>query len=225
MIETNKGSTNPLKICVYGESGVGKTSLIKTLPANCQVLIIDLERKTNVLDDSGMEIIRLQFESYKDLIDSMPKIIEKAKAFDIVVIDSLSDMRAWLYHAAKRLVNGDKDVILDKVEQPIWGFVANKMADFINGVKMLNKPMLFLGRQTLDANNRATLDLGSKLSADVPAAMDVVFPLVKNGAGKRAIIINNERYFTRLHNEKELMERFSDGVAPADLSIIFNFGG
>ena len=211
-----------LKICVYGESGVGKTKLISTLPEHWRILFIDLERKTGVLAKAKQAITRLQFSSYKDLVESLPKIVELSRDYDAIVVDSLSDMRNWLYNSAKKTLSQGKEVILDKHELQIWGFAANKIGDFIDELKMVDKPIIFLARQTIDANLRSVVDLGNKLVNDIPAKLDTVFPLVKNGQGKRAIIINNDKFFTRLHDEEDFMERFPEGIAPANLSEIFN---
>ena len=76
-IKTTKGaSTTFLDILVYGQSGVGKTRAISTLPG--KVLILSAEEGTLSLSDFDIDMVEVK--TYKDVIGALNAVEKKIKA-------------------------------------------------------------------------------------------------------------------------------------------------
>jgi hypothetical protein len=92
---TKKESPHELKIGIFGRSGAGKTSLVKTLPVDPEhVLIIDIEDGLEVLRGQDFKSINLHDVEGEDTICKMRNIImylskeENLNGFKWIVLDS-----------------------------------------------------------------------------------------------------------------------------------------
>jgi hypothetical protein len=92
---TKKESPSELKIGIFGRSGTGKTTLIKTLPVEPEhVLIIDIEHGLEVLRGSDYKAINIHDAQGEDTISKMRDIItylskpEGLNGFKWIVLDS-----------------------------------------------------------------------------------------------------------------------------------------
>lgn len=86
---TTKDSSDFIKCLVYGESGIGKTRLSNTAP---KPVIISSEKKLLSLKKFNIPVILI--ENHEDLEEAHAFITinEKAKKFQTVVLDSISDI-------------------------------------------------------------------------------------------------------------------------------------
>lgn len=86
---TTKAASKYIKCLVYGESGRGKTWLIKTAP---NPLIISAEGGLLTLGDCNFPVIEIK--TYDDLVEAYDFIMtdEKAKKFETICFDSISDV-------------------------------------------------------------------------------------------------------------------------------------
>ena len=88
-LTTTAQSSNFVKCLVYGRAGVGKTVLSDTAP---KPLIVASENGLLSLQDKNIPVIMI--ENHNDLDDAYEFITtnEKAKGFETIVLDSISDI-------------------------------------------------------------------------------------------------------------------------------------
>ena len=86
---TSNIELNGVKVLVYGQAGVGKTTLIKTAPRP-----IILSAEGGLLSLAGTDIPYIQIASMADLLEAGQWLekSEESKNFDTVCLDSLSEI-------------------------------------------------------------------------------------------------------------------------------------
>ena len=86
---TSKAEASHIRVLVFGRSGAGKTTMIKTAP---KPVILTSEKKLFALKD--VEIPTMIIESVEDMEEAVDFLAtsKKARKFETVCIDSLSDI-------------------------------------------------------------------------------------------------------------------------------------
>ena len=85
---TSQIMNNGITILVYGQSGVGKTTLIKTLPG--KVLILSAEAGLLSLRDTDIEYVDIH--TMDDLTEAYTYIVSNITEYNCIVLDSLSEI-------------------------------------------------------------------------------------------------------------------------------------
>ena len=85
---TSQIMNNGITILVYGQSGVGKTTLIKTLPG--KVLILSAEAGLLSLRDTDIEYVDIH--TMDDLTEAYTYILSNITEYNCIVLDSLSEI-------------------------------------------------------------------------------------------------------------------------------------
>lgn len=86
-ITTTRNSSQYKKFCIYGKSGIGKTELAKQFK---KPLIITSENKNETLSDEDYETWKVS--KIKDAKKAVKNAIKNGKKYDIVFLDSLTDI-------------------------------------------------------------------------------------------------------------------------------------
>lgn len=168
---------------VYGESGVGKTTLIGTAQDHedtAPLLIIDIEGgMTTLRKKTNIDVV--QARSIKEVIEIFNKLhMDTSGYYKTVGLDSLTELQALdlreILNAAHK-AKPDK-VDPDKPQQQHWGISREHMRKIVRAFKDL--PVNFITTASLvterdeDEPTRYYPALPGKLRGDVPGFMDVV---------------------------------------------------
>lgn len=100
---TSQITNNGITVLVYGQSGVGKTTLIKTLPG--KVLILSAEAGLLSLKDTDIEYVDIR--TLDDLTEAYSYILSNITEYNCIVLDSLSEIAEVVLANEKRT---NKDV-------------------------------------------------------------------------------------------------------------------
>lgn len=124
-----------VKVCVYGPSGIGKTSLAKTLPKD-EVLILNCEK--GLLSVAGAGIDYVDVFSTKDLADAFQQLTENQdwmRKYKTIIWDSTSDM-------AETVFAEECEKYADK--RQAYGSMAALMLCFIKQFRGLDYNVVFI---------------------------------------------------------------------------------
>ena len=102
---TKDYSENGIKILCYGQAGSGKTYQIKTLiEQGFNPIVIDIEGGLLTLKSLGLDVPYISIKTVDDLYNFFQWIETKeAEQFDVIVLDSVSDLSKIILTNAKRM--------------------------------------------------------------------------------------------------------------------------
>lgn len=104
---------NGLTVLVYGVSGAGKTSLIKTIPG--RTLILSAEG--GLLSLQGTEIEYVEIHSLDDLYEAYQYIGEHLADYNCIVLDSLSEIGEVILANEKKLNKDGRQAYMQMQDQ------------------------------------------------------------------------------------------------------------
>lgn len=159
---------NGLKVLVYGEAGVGKTTLNGTATNN---VIISAEAGLLSLSHVDIPVIEVScfddvFEAYRFVTQS-----EEAKGFEWVSLDSISEIAEVCLSAEKKKTNDGRKA---------YGTMNEIMADLIRDFRDLpNKNVYFSAKEKEDNDTHRRFPMlpGATLGQQFPYWFDEVFNL------------------------------------------------
>ena len=164
-------SSNGVKLLVYGQSGAGKTSLIKTLP---NPIVLSAEGGLLSIADADIPFIEVSSmdtlkEAYEWVANS-----DEAKGFESIALDSISEI-------AEVVLNYEKKIAKDP--RQAYGAMQEQMTDIIRAFRDLpGKHVYFSSKveKTQDEMGRilyAPSMPGNKLGQQLPYFFDEVLAL------------------------------------------------
>ena len=175
-LTTTAESTNHVKCLVYGESGVGKTTLSKTSP---NPIIISSENR--LLSLKGEKIPVIIIKNHEDLEEALEFIVtnKKAERFQTVVLDSISDIAetilAWF---KKNPVDGNTH------PQAAYGSMADTLLPLIKKFRDLEgKHVYFIAKAKRTKDDYSGITSwgpsmpGQQLGPGLPYLFDFVLPM------------------------------------------------
>lgn len=168
---TSALSNNGVKILVYGQSGAGKTTLIKTLP---KPLILSAEGGLLSLQKDNLPYIEIKnmsdlHEAYSWLIET-----EEGKSFQSIALDSISEI-------AEVVLGTEKAAAKDP--RQAYGAMQDQMTQLIRAFRDLpGRHVYFSAKVEKQQNEMAQLlhspsMPGQKLGQMLPYFFDEVFAL------------------------------------------------
>lgn len=171
---TDKAISRGVKLLVHGESGAGKTYMVRTLLDGHSPVIISAEGGTLSLRDVSIPVIEVANvadvrEAYKFIRDS-----SEAAQFDWVCIDSLSEV-------LEVLLADEKEKTADP--RQAYGAVIDAGQQLVRSFRDLQgRNVYFSAKQDFvkDDHGRSFFSLsapGSKLAQKIPYLLDEVFAL------------------------------------------------
>jgi len=213
------GASAP-KIVVYGDSGIGKTALIGSLPG--RVLIASAEAGllslSFVAGDDRFDVVEVN--SVEDLIEIHRLLSTSSHGYDWVALDSVSEIAEVVLAAEKKKASDPRQA---------YGAVIDRMTAAMRSFRDLSVGVYFsakLAKTRDDATGRVTYGIsmpGAKLGDALPYLFDEVFRLVAvdeiASDGKKAAV----RYLQTSGDARSVAKDRSGALAPlepADLGAV-----
>jgi len=207
------------KIVVYGMAGVGKTSLIATLP---NPIIISAE--SGLLSLSSFDLPYLEVNSYDSLKDAYEwaSSSKEADQFESIAIDSLSEIgEVVLAHEKK----------VNKDGRAAYGEMAVQVLELIRCFRDLNGKNIYFSakcEKQQDENGRILYSPsmpGAKLAQQIPYLVDEVLALRvekdAEGVAQRALMCDSDGLWLA----KDRSGKLEQWEAPDLSAIIKKIGG
>ena len=185
-------------IFVYGQSGSGKTSLIKTLPG--KVLVVNAENGLLSISDYQCDVYDLTVDKDNNVLprtirfDKLMYFLNNVlgdigdKGYDWIVFDSLTEISQNLLESLKaKNLEGFK----------LWGEYSERMLDLTKVLRDLRPyNILILGHDSIEYDDFkrrfVTIDLNGKIANRLPALFDEIFYLrVNRETAAREIITDD----------------------------------
>jgi len=192
---TTKGyASDSVKILVHGQSGVGKTTLIGTLP---NPVVISAEGGLLALAD--LEIPYLNVTNMTELNEAYEWLLNSKEAdqFQSVAIDSISEIAEVVLNTEKKLTKDPRQA---------YGALQEQMTDLIRAFRDLPKKHVYMSAKTekaTDENGRILYSPsmpGNKLGQMLPYFFDEVLALRverdADGATHRGLMCDSDGLWT-----------------------------
>jgi phage nucleotide-binding protein len=181
---------NGVKVCVYGASGAGKTSLIRTLPNP-----VVLSAESGLLSIRDADIPFIEITSMEELQEAYMwcRDSEEAKGFETVALDSISEVaEVVLNHELKKNKDG----------RAAYGELNTTMTELIRAFRDLPKKHVYFSAK-LEKSQDETGKLlynpsmpGKSLTQSLPYLMDEILALRverdSEGVNQRAIMCDTD---------------------------------
>lgn len=179
-----------LKVLIYGEPGVGKTTFVGTSP-NC--LVIDVERGTKTLVGSSADV--MEYVSIEQIEATVQYLINDDPAFakyDTIAFDSFSEMQRRLLDQQLERSSKTIGAPVYKAEWGHYGENTQRLRALMSRFRDIPKNLIVTAQAKQDKDESSGImltrpDLTPKLSATVTAMFDVVGYLKINSKGERIL--------------------------------------
>lgn len=178
--------TEQVKILVYGQSGIGKTTICGTLPES-EALIISAESGLLCLADKSIDVIEVKsYDAVRAAYSYLQKCEDQGK-YKYIGIDSLTEISDLVVKSLKAK---------DEYKNPsntlkMWGEFNEIMIGLIKAFRDLPRHIVFTALSD-DVNDggiitKKPLISGSKAQGLMPSYFDEVFYLTLNQENEREI--------------------------------------
>lgn len=182
IINSLEATAPKLVMCIYGQGGVGKSTLAATAP---KPIFIDAEDGTKAFGARGIKVDIAKVSSWSDVQEAW-KLIASSKDYETLVIDPVG---AFLDLLVAEISRG-MDMNLKK-----WGEVKDRMRKFIWMVKNSGKHVIFVAHEDKKVDEEMQIrspKLAANLSDELVNLCDVVGHFRIEKDGRRAILVQPE---------------------------------
>lgn len=199
--ETGKPS---LVLTIYGQGGVGKSTLAATAPAP---IFIDAEEGVKAFRARGIDVPVISVKTWDDVRQAWELIADKPE-YQTVVIDPMDEFLNMLIEQ----VSGGGSMSLPK-----WGEAKNVMRKFIRAVKNSGKHVVFVAHETEKVDGDVLIrepKLAANLSGELVDLCDVVGHLRIDKSGARVLRVQPEEKY----RAKDRYDAFKNVIEKPDVS-------
>lgn len=230
MMSTSDQALTRIKALVHGDSGIGKTTSIKTLPKDRTVIAC---RERGMIPLRKFDYSVLTIEKWGDVRSLLGLFVDPGaddeaasvvKGKDILVIDSLSgvselciqhiiqvDRKALVSERTNKARDTPESVYADQMTMEDWGLYRTRMKNMLAAFTGLpiHVVMTALSSWATDKNQSSvyrTPALNGKLAYECPAYFDLVLHMESTGSGE------DESRVWRTFNDGETIAKDASGV-------------
>jgi phage nucleotide-binding protein len=210
---------NGVKVLVYGQAGVGKTTLIPGLPSP-----IILSAEGGLLSLSGLDIPYIEIDTMAALMESWRWLSEseESKDFKSVALDSISEIAEVILSAEKKQTKDPRQA---------YGSMQDQMAEIIRAFRDLPGRHVYMTAKVEKSQDElgrvfyAPSMPGNKAAQQLPYFFDEVFALRiekdQEGVPYRALMCDSDG----LWFAKDRSGKLDDWEEPSLSTIIKKIGG
>lgn len=204
-------ASTKLKVLIYGEPGVGKTTFAASAP---KPFLIDVERGSRTL--LGKDIDVLEYVSIEQVQATIEYLVNRNEAFDkyeTIVFDSLSEMQRRLLDQQLGRLSKETGIPQYKADWDIWGVNTQRLRSLMSAFRDIDKNLIVTAQAKQDKDDSTGIigmrpDLTPKLAATVAGLFDIVAYLRINSQGERILQCQPTKTVlakTRVQLPKELL--------------------
>lgn len=215
----SESKKHKLSLCIWGRGGVGKTTLLGTMPGKGLVIDVPvIEGGTYVLEDQEDRIDVTTIEEWAE-IDKIYWFLKDKKNhdYDWVAVDTITAMTVL----ALRKVTGDRTIVANphKMTTPEWGTVGQMVGELVYKFRLLPVHIIWLAQERRFGNDNEPTVMGPDTS---PAArLKLLPPLMMCGrlwVEHNAIDGTSERRLrVHKHSDFDTKIRVKPGVSVPDI--------
>jgi hypothetical protein len=173
-----------LNMLIYGDSGVGKTSLAGSadlVPELRPVLFVDIEGGTFSLQNFGYNVDVVRVKDWKEMQDLYNHLYNEKHPYQTVVLDSLTEIQKFnMYNILDDMVQKKPDADPDIAGLREYLKSSEQMRKYVRAFRDLDMHTIFTALAKTEKNDRTGVretspDLPGKLATQIPAFLDEVF--------------------------------------------------
>lgn len=177
------GHEPKLNMCIWGDSGTGKTQLAASadgVPQMRPVLMVDVEGGTETLRNSYPDVDVVRVKTWKQVQDLYNELYRGNHIYNTVVIDSLTEVQKFnMMQIMLDVVEKDSSRDPDIPSVREWGKSLEQIRRFVRGFRDLPVHTIFTALSADVKNERTGVttyspSLPGKLRGEVAAFLDVV---------------------------------------------------
>ena len=195
--EIKKEGNPTLNMIIYGDSGVGKTTLAATAAKLGKVLYIDAEAGSKFIDEKFAENIDiLKLENASQLEEVLKS--KELDNYETVVLDSITEIM-------KKMI----DLVKGTKERPTlqdWGTIITKMETYFRRFRDLGKNVLLVALTTEKDDDGIILKRpslsGKNLPSDIIGFQDVCLYLENTVHGRVGHVQPSQKFYAKDRTNK-----------------------
>jgi hypothetical protein len=219
----NSGATS-LKMVIFGESGVGKTTLASTLKE--PTLVISAEAGLLSLAHAKIDVIDISMNDQGAILAPELRIARLGEVYTYLITPEARAKYKWIFidsitEISQNLVAQLQKEFPDRKDSLVlYGENAKRMKSLVKSFRDLpyyNVVFTALSSVEKDENGQrfTGIDVIGKLSSTLPSYFDEVFYLHSDGEGKRTLVTEKSEKLVAKDRSGKLNK-----LEPADLSVI-----
>lgn len=178
-----EGKTEFLNIMIYGDSGIGKTTLAGSadaVPSMRPVLVVDIEGGTESLRHTYPDVDVVRVTTWDEMQAVYDDLHRGKTGYQTVILDSLTEIQKFsMYGIMADLLKAKPDADPDVPGMREWGKNVEQIRRFVRAFRDLPMHTIFTALAKEERNTRTGMtktmpSLSGKVAAEVPAFLDVV---------------------------------------------------